>query len=134
MLGVEGVALLVPVDPHDGHPPPLLGSDHARKLPSAIADERTIPNLLADAVGCAPDQPWLFHADAVFTYEQAQRRIGTAAARLADLGVARGDLVLVPMRNTADHLFVWLGLMPGSDPRSRQPGRGRGRAGRPRPP
>jgi crotonobetaine/carnitine-CoA ligase len=111
VLGVEGVALLVPVDPHDRHPAPLLGSDHARKLASDIPLERTIPNLLADAAGAAPDQPWLFHGDAVFTYEEAQRRIGTAAARLADLGVARGHLVLVPMRNTADHLFLWLGLM-----------------------
>jgi crotonobetaine/carnitine-CoA ligase len=111
VLGVEGVALLVPVDPHDRHPAPLLGSDHARKLASDIPLERTIPNLLADAVGAAPDQPWLFHGGAVFTYEEAQRRIGTAAARLADLGVARGHLVLVPMRNTADHLFLWLGLM-----------------------
>jgi crotonobetaine/carnitine-CoA ligase len=111
VLGVEGVALLVPVDPHDRHPAPLLGSDHGRKLASDIPLQRTIPDLLADAVGAAADQPWLFHGDAVFTYGEAHRRIGTAAARLADLGVGRGDLVLVPMRNTPHHLFLWLGLM-----------------------
>jgi carnitine-CoA ligase len=73
--------------------------------------ERTIPNLLAGAVEAAADAPWLFHEDTVFTYQEAWRRIGTVAARLADLGVGRGDLVLATMRNTAGHLFTWLGLM-----------------------
>ena len=73
--------------------------------------ERTIPNLLAGAVEAAAERPWLFHEDASFTYEQAWRRIGTVAARLADLGVGRGDLVLATLRNTAGHLFTWLGLM-----------------------
>ncbi|MGH9011534.1 MAG: AMP-binding protein [Acidimicrobiia bacterium] len=73
--------------------------------------KRTIPNLLADSVEAAADAPWLFHEDAAFTYEEAWRRIGTVAARLADLGVGRGDLVLATMRNTAGHLFTWLGLM-----------------------
>ena len=73
--------------------------------------ERTIPNLLAGAVEAAADRPWLFHEDACFTYGEAWGRIGTAAAGLAERGVGRGDLVLVPLRNTADHLFVWLGLM-----------------------
>jgi crotonobetaine/carnitine-CoA ligase len=73
--------------------------------------ERTIPNLLAGAVDAAADQPWLFHEGVTFTYGEAWSRIGTAAAGLVERGIGRGDLVLVPMRNTADHLFVWLGLM-----------------------
>ena len=73
--------------------------------------ERTIPTLLAGAVAAAADKTWLFFEDASFTYEEAWRRAGTAAAGLADRGIGPGDLVLVPMRNTADHLFVWLGLM-----------------------
>jgi len=73
--------------------------------------ERTIPHLLAAAVADAADRPWLFHDNASWTYEEAWRRIGTAAAGLVDLGVGHGDLVLVPMRNTPDHLFTWLGLM-----------------------
>jgi crotonobetaine/carnitine-CoA ligase len=73
--------------------------------------ERTIPNLLAGAVEATADAPWLFHEDDAFTYEEAWRRIGTVAAQLADLGVGRGDLVLATMRNTAGHLFTWLGLM-----------------------
>jgi crotonobetaine/carnitine-CoA ligase len=73
--------------------------------------ERTIPNLLADTADAAAEAPWLFFEDAVFTYEDAERRIGSMAAGLASLGVARGDLVLVPMSNTAGHLFTWLALM-----------------------
>ena len=73
--------------------------------------ERTIPNLLADAADAAAEAPWLFVGDAVFTYGDAECRVGSMAAGLAALGVARGDLVLVPMSNTAGHLFTWLALM-----------------------
>jgi crotonobetaine/carnitine-CoA ligase len=83
----------------------------ARKLPCGSAVERTIPNLLAAAAEAVPDRTWLLYDDAAITYEEAWRRSGTVAARLAEAGVARGDLVLVPMRNTAGCLFTWLGLM-----------------------
>ena len=73
--------------------------------------ERTIPNLLAGAVEAAADAPWLLHDGEAYSYEQAWRRTGTVAARLADRGIGRGDLVLVTMRNTAGCLFTWLGLM-----------------------
>jgi crotonobetaine/carnitine-CoA ligase len=82
-----------------------------RKVPCGSLMERTIPNLLAGAVDAAADKIWLFHEEATFTYEEAWRRIGTAAAGLAAHGIGRGDLVLVPMRNTPDHLFTWLALM-----------------------
>ena len=59
-------------------------------LPSGSPMERTIPNLLADAAGAAAEAPWLFFGDAVFTYEEAARRIGSMAAGLADLGVGSG--------------------------------------------
>ena len=73
--------------------------------------ERTIPNLLAGAAEAAPDVPWLFFEDAVFTFGEAGRRVGSMAAGLAALGINRGDLVLVPMSNTAGHLLTWLALM-----------------------
>jgi crotonobetaine/carnitine-CoA ligase len=73
--------------------------------------ERTIPNLLAGAVDAAANKPWLFHEGATFTYEEAWSRIGTAAAGLAERSIGRGDLVLIPLENTAHHLFVWLALM-----------------------
>ena len=73
--------------------------------------QRTIPNLLAGAAEAAPDKVWLFHEDHALTYEEAWRRTGTAAARLAEAGVSPGDRVLVPMRNTTGCLFTWLGLM-----------------------
>ena len=77
----------------------------------AIPVNRTIPNLLAAAVDEAGDRSWLFHEDAVFSYGEAHRRVRAAAAALADQGVGRGDRVLIPMRNSADHLFAWLALM-----------------------
>lgn len=68
--------------------------------------ERTIPGLLTQTVESAPQGRWLFHGDAVFTYEQAWGRIGTAAAGLADLGIGQADLVLVPMRNIAEEAGI----------------------------
>jgi crotonobetaine/carnitine-CoA ligase len=73
--------------------------------------ERTIPNLFAAAVDSSPWRPWLFHERGEFTYEEAHARVATVAAGLAGLGVGKGDLVLVVMQNTADHLLTWLALM-----------------------
>ena len=75
------------------------------------AVHRTIPNLLAGAVEAVPDRTWLYFEDTTYTYGEAWQRIGTLAAGLADLAVGPGDLVVVPMRNTAGHLFTWLALM-----------------------
>jgi carnitine-CoA ligase len=73
--------------------------------------ERTIPNLLAAAVAEVGSKTWLFHEDRTYTYAEADREIRTAAARLAELGVNKGDIVLALMRNTPECLFTWLALM-----------------------
>jgi carnitine-CoA ligase len=83
----------------------------------------TIPELFEQAVAEAPGKRWLFHRDESFTYEEAHRRIGQAAAALAELGVGRGDLVLATARGRPEYLFTWLavmylgGIYVGVDPR-----------------
>ena len=69
---------------------------------------RTIPNLFAEAVAAVPDKPWLHHEDGAFTYAEADARIRTMAAALAERGVGRGDLVLATARNRPAYLFAWL--------------------------
>jgi crotonobetaine/carnitine-CoA ligase len=71
---------------------------------------RTIPQLVTDAALAAPDRVWLLDRDGSFSFAETQRAVAGAAAGLADAGVARGDIVLVVARNTAMHVFTWLGL------------------------
>ncbi len=73
--------------------------------------KRTIPEFFDAAVEAVPSKTWLLHDDRSFTYEEAHAGIGTGAAALAGLGVGRGDLVLVTLRNTPEYLFTWLALM-----------------------
>ena len=68
----------------------------------------TIPQLFEAAVAAVPERTWLVHEDASYTYEEAHRRIASAAAGLADRDVGRGDLVLAATPNTPEHLFTWL--------------------------
>ena len=73
--------------------------------------KRTIPHLFDAAVEAVPSKTWLLHEDRTFTYEQASAAIGGGAVTLAGLGVGKGDLVLVTLRNTPEYLFTWLALM-----------------------
>ncbi|HEY3238789.1 MAG TPA: AMP-binding protein, partial [Acidimicrobiia bacterium] len=73
--------------------------------------KRTIPHFFDAAVEAVPSKTWLLHEDRGFTYEQAHAAIAGGAATLAGLGVGKGDLVLVTLRNTPEYLFTWLALM-----------------------
>ena len=85
---------------------------------------RTIPELFEAAVAEVPDKVWLLGEDEAFTYADARRRIASAAAGLAALGVERGSLVLATARNRPESVFLWLavaylgGIHVAVDPRS----------------
>jgi carnitine-CoA ligase len=69
---------------------------------------RTIPTLFAESVAAVPGKPWLHHEEGTFTYAEADARIRSMAAALAERGVGRGDLVLATARNRPAYLFAWL--------------------------
>jgi carnitine-CoA ligase len=71
----------------------------------------TIPALVRYAVEQSSDAPWLVTGEQTFSYGRSMRRIEQAAAGCRALGVVAGEPVVVTPRNTADYLFVWLGLM-----------------------
>jgi carnitine-CoA ligase len=56
-----------------------------------------------------PEKVWLLQEEERFTYAEAHELVRRAAGGLAERGIGRGDLVLVPMRNTPAHVFAWLG-------------------------
>lgn len=71
----------------------------------------TIPALFRQAVERSPDATWLLAGDDAWTYAEALGVVERAAAGLRAAGIERGDRVLVPARNVAGQVFLWLALM-----------------------
>jgi crotonobetaine/carnitine-CoA ligase len=74
-------------------------------LPSNIAA------LLRSATADMASEVWLRTETAELTYAAALEQVERAAAGLRNLGVRRGDRVIVTARNTKDYVLAWLGLM-----------------------
>jgi carnitine-CoA ligase len=78
---------------------------------TSLADYRgTIPRLLDRAAQRDPGGVWLRTDDIRLTFEQAISRVGAAAASLREVGIRRGDLVMLTARTTPDYLVSWLAL------------------------
>ncbi len=72
--------------------------------------QRTIPQLLVDAASRTPDRLWLRTDDGQLTFSETAGEVGGFAARLAQRGIGRGDLVMLTARNTAPYLLAWLAI------------------------
>lgn len=72
--------------------------------------ERTIPALLRDRAQELGDAPYLLFEDQTFSYRQMYEEARRAAGALAELGVRRGDRVVLMMDNSPDYLWILLGL------------------------
>ncbi len=71
-----------------------------KRLPHAIHPPRTpLWDNLATSAHRFPDKPALVFFDRLLTYRQLQQQAERLAARLADLGVKKGDRVLLDMQN-----------------------------------
>ncbi|MGH7852282.1 MAG: AMP-binding protein, partial [Candidatus Binatia bacterium] len=79
-------------------------------------DYRVVPeklnlalNVLDDSVarGCGP-RPALVGDFGVVTYEALQQRVNAVAAGLLDLGLKRGDLILIKMSNSPEFAVAFL--------------------------
>jgi carnitine-CoA ligase len=70
----------------------------------------TIPGLVAAAADRDPDRLWVRADGAELTFGQVGARVGAAAERLHEMGVRRGDLVVVTSRTTPPYLLTWLAL------------------------
>ena len=73
------------------------------------AVNRTIPQLFDASAAAVPDRIWLRHEDRSLTYAETRERAVSAAAGLRERGLGRGDVVLATMRNTPEHVVLWLG-------------------------
>ena len=71
----------------------------------------TIPDLLLRAADRDPDGVWLRTDAGRLTFAAAAGEVARVAERLADAGVARGDLVVLTARGTPPYLLCWLALV-----------------------
>jgi crotonobetaine/carnitine-CoA ligase len=72
--------------------------------------QRTIPQLLTDAASRTPDRVWLRTDDERLTFAAAAGEAGGGAAKLAERGIGRGDLVMLTARNSPAYLLAWLAV------------------------
>jgi crotonobetaine/carnitine-CoA ligase len=72
--------------------------------------ERTVPELLRDRARELGDAPYLLFEDQTFSYRAMYEQSRRAAGALAELGVSRGDRVVLMMDNSPDYLWILLGL------------------------
>ncbi len=70
----------------------------------------TIPDLLVAAAERDPDGVWLRSDEGTHTFAAALDAVARAADVLTELGVRRGDLVVVTARTTPPYLLLWLAL------------------------
>jgi len=70
----------------------------------------TVPELLALAAARDPDGVWLRGEDAHLTFASAATAVAALASRFADLGVRRGDLVVLTARTTPPYALCFLAL------------------------
>jgi crotonobetaine/carnitine-CoA ligase len=70
----------------------------------------TIPGLLSAAAARNADGIWLRSDPGSMTFGAAAAAAGLTAGALRELGVGRGDLVMMTARNTPPYLIAWLAL------------------------
>src|SRR5829696_8917452 len=72
-------------------------------------DPRSIPELLKQRVGAAPDKLFLFsEADKrQFTYREFQAAVSRTAAKLAADGERKGDVVSLLMPNSVEYVIAY---------------------------
>jgi len=75
--------------------------------------EDDAPNLrefIESAVAAAPDRPFLWFQDRVYTYQQFDRLINQTANAFLSIGVKKDEKVCLMIGNRPEFLFAWLGL------------------------
>ena len=79
----------------------------------AAARRNSIDRALARAVRKRPDRIALRYAERSWTYAELERAAGSVAARLASLGIARGDRSAAYGRTSDAYVLLWLACARG---------------------
>src|SRR5690348_9058872 len=70
----------------------------------------TIPGLLSAALEGDADATWLRADEGTLTFRGAAGHVVRLAEMFGDMGVGRGDLVVVTARTTPSYVLCWLAL------------------------
>jgi crotonobetaine/carnitine-CoA ligase len=81
-----------------------------------VAGRRNLRDLLAERASRNPDKAYLVFEDKngevqEFSYREFLRNVQRAAAGFAELGVGKGDAVVIHLPNCPEFLFSWFGLI-----------------------
>src|SRR6202044_2934281 len=72
--------------------------------------DETLCDWLDRCVSAAPDRIALLCADRTLTYAAVAADVARLAAGLADIGIGRGDVVVVHLPNVPEFLIAWLAI------------------------
>ena len=72
--------------------------------------DETLCDWLDRCVSAAPDRIALLCADRTLTYAAVAADVASLAAGLADIGIGRGDVVVVHLPNVPEFLIAWLAI------------------------
>jgi cyclohexanecarboxylate-CoA ligase len=72
--------------------------------------DETLCDWLDRCVAAAPDRTAILSADRTLSYAAFGADVATFAAGLADLGIGRGDVVVVHLPNVPEFLIAWLAI------------------------
>lgn len=79
-------------------------------MPDYTGPQRTVGNVLRNAVALWDEQTWLIVNDEQVSFRDMAERSATVAAGLLQQGIGLGDTVLVMLPNSVEFVAVWLGL------------------------
>ena len=75
------------------------------------ADTRTLQEMLARSTKRAPDSPCFVQRDEATSYAELDRASGAFAHGLQELGVIKGDRVVLVLNNTINYLIAYYGIL-----------------------
>ncbi len=79
--------------------------------PNPVVPEKSLPDLLDEALKLSPNRPALAFFGRKITFRQLHRLAGRIAAAFADLGVRRGDRVAIILPNIPQYVIAHYALM-----------------------
>ena len=85
-------------------------TDREIATPVIGTGETTLYHVLSRRLADSADKPWLVSEDRACSYREIDRLANRLANGLADLGVARGDTVLLMLNNSIDFIGLWCAL------------------------
>ena len=85
-------------------------TDREIATPVIGTGETTLYHVLSRRLADSADKPWLVSEDRACSYREIDRLANRLANGLADLGVARGDTVLLMLNNSIDFIGLWCAM------------------------